>query len=1493
MNYQYKLIVSNNSIYKEFELLPDMEKIRLGTTSQCDLRLDQDLFFESIELIFEKKEEWNLICSDSLYINKGDVRKLFFAELIHGDYFDVCYNASGERAFSLRFLIDFDAEGHEYNLGLNLMSVPELVIGDEKSAHIQLLSDFGKNTKIVLKAVDKRVQITDFKSKYGTYLNGKKLTGTATLKENDYISIANFSACYKDGYIYFSDKNVWICGITDKIIYDQKAGNYPLFIRNARIKAEYNEEAIKVLDPENIPVKPDLNIVMSLLPALAMFALVVILRGVLSTTGGTFVIFSICTMGLGVITSIMSIFDKKKKYKKACEKRIETYNNYIENKRKEIQNARENERTLLCERFYSTEEDLKHIEMFSPVLFDRTPGDDDYLEVYLGRGITKSKRRIDFKEQEKLESGDDLCKIPAKLAAEYEYIDNAPVTIGLKEANAVGVVGETTDLYEMFKCILVDVISRQYQSDIEIYTLLEAGAESRFDWIKQLPQIQGMEGSRNIVVDSESKNAVFENLYKKLSVNKPSVFNVVFVLSEWGIKSHPLFKFVQTASELNTVFIFFEKNMESLPLYCKSVINLLGGNKAEVFDTEDKTDVRDFTYYSVPENRIKHAVQILAPVYSEEISLESSLRKSISIFELLGIYNVNDLDIKKRWEKSKICDSMAAPLGVNAKNEIVYLDLHEKFHGPHGLVAGTTGSGKSEILQTYILSMATLFHPYEVGFLIIDFKGGGMVNQFKKLPHLLGAITNIDGKAIERSLKSIKAELLKRQELFAQAEVNSIEKYINAYKVGIAEIPLPHLIIIVDEFAELKAEQPEFMKELISTARIGRSLGVHLILATQKPAGQVNDQIWSNSRFKLCLKVQTQEDSNEVLKSPLAAEIREPGRAYLQVGNNELFELLQSGYSGAPEKNDGAVQSIRINSLDFAGRRKVEYIRKSRKSDNYKTQLDVIVEHVANCFEDIADEPLQQICLPDLPEILEYKDDCASKDAVLSTPIGIYDNPEHQLQSDAIVEIGTSNTIIIGSAQYGKTNLLETIIKNLSSRYSPSEINLYIIDFGSMVLKNFEYLPHVGGVVLPSDDEKLKNLFKLLQEQVAERKELLLKAGVSSFASYKEAGLSDISQIVVLIDNITVLKELYLQDSDILLDLCREGLAVGISFVVTNMQTSGLGYKYMSNFSSRVAFTCNEQSEYATIFGSCRTQPAPVPGRCLIEIEKSIFECQTYMAFKGEREFDRIQEMLQYVEVQKQLYPNEKARLIPEIPTQLSERYMEENYASGNFEKLPIGLDYSSVEPVFVNLRRPNILALCGPDDSGKSNFIKYFINLIVNSDMESSIYVFDDYRKKLSDLCRNAEISLYELQSIRHKEFLLSLDTELQAAYQKVITGGEEPSEMKVIVFNNPDVIADISGDKTMMGIVKDIINKYKMLNVFIILGCVPNSQIVYGAPELYKIAKETRNILFFDNLDMCKLIDVPALVVRNNRKRIERGDAYFIHDLDFYKIKTPLAEQ
>lgn len=1498
MSYQYKIIVNNESFYKEFEITDDIERIKLGTTSACEFRLNQDCFFEELELILDKEDTWRLTCPDQFYISRGDVRKLFYTDLHHGDLFSVHYSESDEFAFQMRFLIDFEAEVPKYGWYIDLNETPHIIVGDSGKADIELESEFGKATSVIIEKTNQEVHITEKSSKLGVLVNGKKIEKTKKMENCDFISVADFFGYYKNDRLYFCHKNIRTNNIKKYAEHLTVATSYPKFIRNTRIKAKYDKTPIKILDPSSIPVEPELNIVTSLMPAIAMFALVVVLRGILSATGGTFVLFSICSMGLGVITSIVSIFEKRKKYKKECDERKIKYLTYIDNKRAEIETAREEELKCLRQQYYSIEQDIEHIESFSPVLFDRIPEDSDFLDLYLGVGAIKASKIIDYKYQEKLEIGDDLAIIPSELAKEYLNIKDAPVTIPLKEANAVGVVGKSSEQYIMMKNMLIDLVSRQYYGDLSIYVLLENDTQ-KYDWIKFLPYLQCGCAPRKIVCDMESKNNVFENLYKELTYRSESKnqfgYNVVFVMTEHGIKNHPISKFIEKSAELNTVFVFFEPNVELLPLHCSRIIEIQSENTAIVYEATNRLEKTEFVFSSISNEQMQKLIEKIAPVYCDEISLEGSLRKSVSLFELLGIYDVNDIDLKKRWEQSKIYDSMAVPLGVNVKDDIVFLNLHEKYHGPHGLVAGTTGSGKSEILQTYILGAATLFHPYEIGFVIIDFKGGGMVNQFKNLPHLIGAITNIDGKAIERSLKSIKAELLKRQTLFAEAEVNHIDKYIKAYKEGKVKTALPHLVIIVDEFAELKAEQPEFMKELISAARIGRSLGVHLILATQKPAGQVNEQIWSNSKFKLCLKVQTQEDSNEVLKSPLAAEIREPGRAYLQVGNNEMFELLQSGYSGSPEKSDmGNQKSFDIYELDFKGNRKLVYRQRPQKTTSSRTQLEAIVSYVHDYCDKMQIKKLPEICLPPLSNLIAFDNGRYEnmKNPDMSITIGVYDDPDHQIQEKATVNIGTSNTMIIGSSQYGKTNLIEDLIRGLAENYTPKDVNLYIVDFASMVLRNFEGLAHVGGVVCPSDDEKLKNLFKYLNDQINLRREALLAVGVSSFIAYREAGYTDFPQIILFIDNFTALKDLYLQDNDILLTLCREGVSVGITVVIANSQTSGLGYKYMSNFATRICLFCNEPSEYSSVFGACRMRPDEVPGRCLVEVDKTIYECQTFMAFEGEREIERVQKMQKFVVDTNKQYKGMRANPIPEIPALLGETYISDNFI-GTYDdkKQIIGISYDTVSPVFYEIQKNNLLAICGGDNSGKSNFIRYITHMMQRTYSDIEIFVMDNYKKKLESLRKNC--SVYDVSGEQCKDVLINLDVYFHNKYQQLVAGDDINSAWKLLIINNEDVFQTISGDKAALAAFKNIIGKYKMLNVLVVLGNVPNAQVVYGAPEIYKIVKESRNILLFDNLDNCKIVDVSLTTVRRNKKKVETGDAFYLVGNECFKVKTPIAIQ
>lgn len=1376
-----------------------------------------------------------------------------------------------------------------------------LLIGDTPEAHIQLKGAYGRGTRVSLQisANGARTEgiLTEYSASYGTCVNGRKIQKSARIKDHDFISIGDFTAYYNRGKLYFDYGSIRTNGVEVRPESLDIQTTYPVFIRNTRIQVKRDDTPIEILDPSSIPTKPELNIVTSLMPSIVMFCLVVLLRGVMSTSNGAFVAFSICSMGVGVCTSVFSLINRQKKYKKDVAKRRSTYLEYIDKKRKEIEAARREELDCLNEQYYSTTQDLAHIESFDSKLFDRIPTDPDFLELYLGRGNVEALRRIDYKKQEKLEIGDDLCSLPEHVAGEYRDIGDAPVVMSLRDANAVGIVGNEDALYSMMKNMIVDIISRQYYGDISIYALIGEDTE-KYKWLRGLKALQTAGGGRNIVCDQESKNRVFENLYKELTLRQEEKvhgrFNIVFVMEDHGIKSHPISKFIEHASELDTVFLFFESKLPLLPLYCSRIIDIFDHESAMLYDSQNKMEKKYFEYDSVSDDRLQNAVQILAPVECEEISLAGTLRKNISLFELLGINSVAGLNLSERWHASKIYETMAVPLGVNVKNETVYLDLHEKYHGPHGLVAGTTGSGKSEILQTFILGAATLFHPYEIGFVIIDFKGGGMVNQFKELPHLIGAITNIDGNEVQRSLKSIKAELMKRQNYFASAGVNHIDKYIQLYKEGKVSDPLPHLVIIVDEFAELKAEQPEFMKELISTARIGRSLGVHLILATQKPSGVVDAQIWSNSKFKLCLKVQSREDSNEVLKTPLAAEIKEPGRAYLQVGNNEIFELLQSAYSGAPAITDSDDQNneYSIYEVDFSGKKKLIYQNKKLKQ-KCETQLEAVVGYIDKYCQESNINKLPSICLPPLPEMIDYK--CMVRDGSSETQIevGILDDPDRQLQEALTLNLSTQNYMIIGSAQSGKTNIIQTIIRGIAENYSPKEVNLYILDFGSMILRNFAELNHCGGVVCASDDEKLKNLFKLLNEEINTRKEKMAEIGVSSFIAYKEAGKTDLPHIVVLVDNLTTLKEMYLQDIDYLLPLCRDGIAVGITFVVANLQTAGIGHRYLNNFEGRMVLFCNETSEYNMMLNNCRQRIRNIPGRCLIQANKETMEGQLYIAFEGEKEYERVQKIREFVKAQNEKYIGQKARIIPEIPKELTESYIREQYSDYIEEgKAVLGLDYAGIMPVVKDFRNGGILSLSGKRKADREAFTKYLLKVIVQCAFKNAeLYILDDVTRRLQDYEFHPNTAMYLDSCLNMQSMIDEIEQRIQQRYEMYSSGmfSELESEPELFfVVESMDAIINMSTDKKIISCIKDWLGKYKSMKIFMLMTNIENNTINYSSPELLKIIKDSKSYLIFDDVSNIKMCDISVGISKKYTKPIETGDAYYVADSEFMKIKV-----
>ena len=408
-----------------------------------------------------------------------------------------------------------------------------------------------------------------------------------------------------------------------------------------------------------------------------------------------------------------------------------------------------------------------------------------------------------------------------------------------------------------------------------------------------------------------------------------------------------------------------------------------------------------------------------------------------------------------------------------------------------------------------------------------------MANLFKNLPHLLGTITNLDGAQSMRALASINAEIHRRERLFGEFEVNHINQYQKKFKNGEATEPLPHLFLISDEFAELKVNQPDFIKELVSIARVGRSLGVHLILATQKPSGVVDDQIWSNSRFKIALKVADRSDSNEMLHTPDAAEITQTGRAYLQVGNNEVYELFQSAWSGAdyqPDKDDMGIEDHTIYLINELGQYEIlnEDLSGLEDVDEIKevpTELDAIVHHIQLLCEEQEIPPVPQPWLPPLKERIALEELEEVQPAVawgqekpLSVLLGMADIPQAQKQEAVSINLSKDGHILLyGSPGTGKTTFLQTAAMDLARKFSPKDLTMYLMDFGTNGLAPLSKLPQVADTMLLDQTEKISKFVRIMERELNRRKKLLADYGVGTLDLYRQASGQEEPAIVILL----------------------------------------------------------------------------------------------------------------------------------------------------------------------------------------------------------------------------------------------------------------------------------------------------------------------------------------------------------------------------------------
>ncbi|MBQ9082656.1 MAG: type VII secretion protein EssC, partial [Clostridia bacterium] len=553
-------------------------------------------------------------------------------------------------------------------------------------------------------------------------------------------------------------------------------------------------------------------------------------------------------------------------------------------------------------------------------------------------------------------------------------------------------------------------------------------------------------------------------------------YYVVVVADAGPLKNTALEKaLAMNRPELGVSGLFLGRSLSDFPNSIHSVLELkeADGGLAMKLHTDDHTMELFTDECDVLAVEYERFARAMAPIRLPGQAKAKMLPKSISFLQGWNIPDLEQLDISSLWRTSCSYKSMAVPIGIRANGEKFFFDIHEKAHGPHGLVAGMTGSGKSEMIQSWILSMAMQFSPENAAFVLIDFKGTGLILPFLNLPHLAGTISDLDVN-ISRNLIALNSELARRKRLFDEAGVNKISDYLKLYQAGKVREPMPYLFVVIDEYAEFRAKFPDFTGQINSLFRTGRSIGVHIILLTQNPSGVVSGESESNVRFRWCLKVASAAASKEMLgEHDDAAYITNPGRAYVRVGSDEVFEPVQSFYSGAPYYPKDATSNAVLPEIgQMAPDGTLTLYRPELGGLQQKahgTEIAAVVDHIRNYTrkENIPNaRPIWQNRMPGelyLPDLLQKAPPPVQDE--LRPIIGLIDDPRHQLQRPLHLPLSTDgHTAIIGAPGSGKTVMLQTLAASLCVQYSPDEVNLYIMDFGGWSLGMFRDFPHVCSI---------------------------------------------------------------------------------------------------------------------------------------------------------------------------------------------------------------------------------------------------------------------------------------------------------------------------------------------------------------------------------------------------------------------------------------------
>lgn len=1181
--------------------------------------------------------------------------------------------------------------------------------------------------------------VEDSGSTYGLYVNGRRVI-RANVRSGDVISILHINIILENNELLFENVGTGL-RVRDRAgdafiggaAKAEEDGGLK-YRRSPRTQEELPGEPILLANPPQAGGQTGIRrgLFASAVGTGAMFAANL-------ATGGLASPALLAARAASLVAPVTSIAaqtgatrEERKKREAYDRQRMEKYGRYMAEQKARIEAVADKQRKIISQENPPAAKCLESLENLQRSLWERSPLDRDFLHVRLGMGYEDLCVEVKYRaDQGFTMENDRLELLAAQIVEETAIVDQVPARVDLRSYQRVGIVGGRQRVIEQVRNLLVCLTTAHSFSDVRIAGIFRKEEERQFSSLRWLPHVWDDAGKgRYLSFERGQTHRLCEAFLPLLRERRgrEGLPHYIFILgSREDVQDEEIMQYLAEGEPpcgVSVLFLF--DNLYSLPHNCQFIIDVDNGpcgfrkdkvNNKFIYTPDAPVAPEAFDSYC----RTMSAIEL------EGFATAAELPEGIGFLEGFGVKRVEELEAYERWTGSLPYKSLAAPIGSLGGGKTFSLDIHERAHGPHGLVAGTTGSGKSETLQSWILSMAVNYHPHDVVFVLIDYKGGGMANLLTELPNVVGKITNISS-GIGRSLISLQAEMKRRQRIFdacKEYQVNHIDKYQRLYREGKAKEPLPHLVIVADEFAELRKQEPEFMAGLVSASRIGRSLGIHLVLATQKPSGVVDDQIQSNSNFRLCLKVQDAADSKEMIRRPDAARITQPGRGFIRVGEDVVFQEFQSFWSGAAyggqeppsgKTGDHGANPICLVAMDGTRMRIVEEPLVARPD---RDELSAVRDYLREVAREKGIEKLPGPWLEDLPEKLSLEEllegRCAAFDGRawpeeglpwMKIPIGMYDCPEEQSQGTLYLDLpGQGHTAIYGAPGTGKTTMLKSIVWALCQCFSPGEAVVYILDCGGWSMKGLEGLPHVGGVALSSEEEKMRKTAPLILEEMEARKRKFLEQGVSSISSYRETGAEPMPAILLAVDNVTALTEAYPEMERLLATVAGQGASYGVYLICTAASPGGIRFRIASGMKNAISFELAEKGDYVSAVGrlSGKSLP-PVRGRGFIRGNPPL-EFQAALPFPEETEARQTARIRAVAKTMAEAWKGRGPRGIPVMSERISFRELEPERFPGHC--IPLGIRYGDLAPAVVDLGEGYCFLITGSDRSAVSGFLK------------------------------------------------------------------------------------------------------------------------------------------------------------------------------------------